>query len=55
MDQLSQLMNIKGEEEKPEDNEWLHICSCWGDKEEPERQTHELFSIGESAESSVSL
>lgn len=42
---LCQLMRIKGEEEKPEDNVWLHICIWREDKEEPERQTHELFSV----------
>lgn len=24
---------------------WLRMCSWWEDKEEPKRQTHELFSI----------
>lgn len=42
---LCQLMRIKGEEEKPEDNVWLHICLWREDKEEPERQTHELFNV----------
>lgn len=45
MGQLSQLMSIKGEEGKLQDNEWLHICSWCLDQEEPERQTHELFSV----------